>query len=355
MNNITISYAQNREDIILSGFFPEVEKGFYVDVGANHPTNDSVTKLFYARGWNGINIEPNRKLLALLEADRTRDINLGVGVAGEAGRLMFREYHNHGLSTFSHEMMSEYQHNPSAHTNEYRDYEVDLLPLAQIFTQYKVEHIHFLKIDIEGYEYEALVGNDWEKYRPEVICIESNHIVKDWHKLILGQNYSLAFFDGLNDYYLAGEAKQRATNFSYPDVMLLGPVVVPFNLYKEQKRLEGELQAARLETEELGRELERTKQELKGASGGIVHNTLALLRSFDIAIIKRLNTRTSAGPKKLDLVEGTTPITAREQYLRNYIDRPKHHLARIVRKGYSALRALGRKAKRATRSRRGVE
>jgi hypothetical protein len=41
-----ISYSQNNEDILLWRALKNVEKGFYIDVGANHPVDDSVTKLF---------------------------------------------------------------------------------------------------------------------------------------------------------------------------------------------------------------------------------------------------------------------------------------------------------------------
>ena len=34
-----------------------IPSGFYIDVGACHPVVHSVTKLFYERGWNGINID----------------------------------------------------------------------------------------------------------------------------------------------------------------------------------------------------------------------------------------------------------------------------------------------------------
>ena len=47
--------SQNREDLILEAFFIGEKKGFYVDVGAYDPDYDSVTKLFYLKGWNGIN------------------------------------------------------------------------------------------------------------------------------------------------------------------------------------------------------------------------------------------------------------------------------------------------------------
>lgn len=53
-----ISFAQNGEDIRLLRAFIEQPTGFWVDVGANHPINDSVTKLFSLRGWRGINVEP---------------------------------------------------------------------------------------------------------------------------------------------------------------------------------------------------------------------------------------------------------------------------------------------------------
>lgn len=81
------SYAQLLEDVILYCALKDVEKGFYIDVGANDPTNDSVTKFFYDRGWHGINIEPLPDRCALLAEKRPRDINLCVGLGSEHGKL----------------------------------------------------------------------------------------------------------------------------------------------------------------------------------------------------------------------------------------------------------------------------
>ena len=71
------SYSQYYEDIILFFIFYNVENGFYIDVGANDPNIISVTKAFYLRGWNGINIEPLPHKYKLLLNERKRDINLG--------------------------------------------------------------------------------------------------------------------------------------------------------------------------------------------------------------------------------------------------------------------------------------
>src|SRR5438105_2444255 len=45
-----VSFAQNHEDVLLARAFAEVGQGFYVDVGANDPSADSVTRHFYDRG-----------------------------------------------------------------------------------------------------------------------------------------------------------------------------------------------------------------------------------------------------------------------------------------------------------------
>ena len=68
------SYAQFLEDMVLYCALKDVDKGFYIDVGANDPTNLSVTKFFYDRGWHGINIEPLPDKCALLAEMRPRDI-----------------------------------------------------------------------------------------------------------------------------------------------------------------------------------------------------------------------------------------------------------------------------------------
>lgn len=289
-----VSYAQNREDILLEAFFPEVKEGFYVDVGANHPVNDSVTKRFYDKGWRGINIEPNKKLWQLLRNDRPRDINLQLGVSNKNGEFLFREYKNHGLSTFSSDMKASYEKSkqPEAGTQEFLEYKVPVTMLREIFDDHvKGRPIHFLKIDIEGYEYEALEANDWKKYRPMMICIESNHIVRDWRPLLKKHGYEKVFFDGLNDYYLAKEELRRHDLFDYPRATLVGRHVVTLGTYKQlnirdkkiaslqqvieqQKRV---LQNFRMEKNELEVRLKQRRR--------IRQQAKELLKSFDRAFI----------------------------------------------------------------------
>lgn len=209
-----IYYSQNREDLILEAFFPEVTKGFYVDVGAYDPDYDSVTRLFYKKGWHGINVEPQPDRFKKFVSLRKRDTNLNNGISDKKGSLTLRAYKNGGLSTFSNDMKKQYEKETSSDVSEFQDIKVPITTLRDVFKEHAPEVIHFLKIDIEGLEYEALSGNDWKKYRPQVLCIESNHMVKNWKQLILDEGYEFVFFDGLNDYYAAKESG-RAKTFDY--------------------------------------------------------------------------------------------------------------------------------------------
>jgi FkbM family methyltransferase len=208
--NAIITYAQYNEDLILSALLYDVDKGFYVDVGANYPVIDSVTKLFYKKGWRGINIEPIESLYNQLAKDRPKDINLHCGVGLKTGTATFREYTAMpGHSTFDVEQMEQHgQDIPST------DYKVPIRTLADIFKDQLVKHIHFLKVDVEGFEYEVVKGNDWQKHRPEVVCIEANHVSKDWRPILTSNDYKLFIFDGLNEYYVAEESWGRTQDFA---------------------------------------------------------------------------------------------------------------------------------------------
>ncbi|MCU4185058.1 FkbM family methyltransferase [Acidiferrimicrobium sp. IK] len=225
-------YAQNREDLLIKGFFPDVAAGTYVDVGANDPVIDSVTKLFYDAGWAGINIEPQAALFEALVTQRPRDVNLNIGVGAQAGALVFTEFpEGNGLSTFDRTVVHRLQnveHNHAARVSLER--EVEVRTLGAVIRDTGLRHLHVMKIDVEGFEYEVLLGMDWNGVRPELICIEANKISpeRDWRRLLSGLQYSSVFFDGINDYWLAPEAAYRQGFFNYPVAVLSdSPIYYP--------------------------------------------------------------------------------------------------------------------------------
>lgn len=231
-------YAQNKEDLLIKSFFPDVKKGFYIDVGANDPVLDSVTKLFYDEGWSGINVEPIAKHFKALQEQRKRDKNLNIGLSNEDGELTFREYvKGDGLSTLDPSMMGFYERGKHPFpTSEYKEYRIPVKTLHETIAENGDPHIHFIKIDVEGYEYEVIKGNNWQISRPELICIEANHINKDWRPILKKAGYEEVFFDGVNGYYLAKESLRRREYFNYPDAVFAGnPVYYPAYLEIESQ------------------------------------------------------------------------------------------------------------------------
>jgi FkbM family methyltransferase len=220
-----ITYAQNREDLILAGILRKVEVGFYVDLGANHPEADSVTKIFYDKGWCGINVEPQEHLIRELYTQRPRDVNIQAGVGSQPGTLVLRTYGaKYGLSTFSLELQQMYQ-SMQGYT-EYIETSVPVLTLAEILLKHRpVGDIHFLKIDVEGMELEVLQGNAWGRFRPWVICAERplNPARRDEVGAFLGASgYLHVFLDGVNDYFVPTERRDLWDGFSYAQEIILG-------------------------------------------------------------------------------------------------------------------------------------
>jgi FkbM family methyltransferase len=196
-----VSYAQNFEDVRLRRVFNDAAEGFYIDVGAWHPTNNSVTKHFYDRGWRGMNIEPTQSGFHAFCKDRPRDINLNLGVSNHEGTLIFFEEHpSLGRSTFSARKRDEARAEAGY---QFAERAVPVATLAALCERYADQPIDFLKIDVEGHEPEVLEGADLTRWRPRVLLIEGGPDA--WEKLLQSVGYLLATFDGVNEFYVRSE------------------------------------------------------------------------------------------------------------------------------------------------------
>jgi FkbM family methyltransferase len=223
-----MSYSQNQEDVLLDSALHDVPFGFYVDVGAAHPVTDSVTKYFYDLGWNGINIEPVRESFNDMVTSRPRDINLNYAIGAKNQTTKIYK----SMVPGRHSLNSDY----AAHLGKSKEEQlIEQKTLTSALDENVLPNqiIHFLKIDVEGYEKEVLDGLDLLKYRPWIIVVESLNPVtledesKYWEVALLKSNYIFAHFDGLNKYYLEREQSHRErylvrvnvllSNFSYPN------------------------------------------------------------------------------------------------------------------------------------------
>lgn len=172
-----VSYSKHGEDIsILEYFGGRRWGGCFIDVGAYHPYLYSNTYSFYKMGWRGINIEPNPDNFKLISKKRKRDMNLNMGIAKEEGMLKYYMFNYPALNTFVESVALE--HSRRSDYNIVSTLEVKTNTLVNVLDQYLPagQDIDFMNIDVEGMDYEVLMSNDWNKYRPKLICIEEREI-----------------------------------------------------------------------------------------------------------------------------------------------------------------------------------
>ncbi len=225
-----ISYAQNFEDVILARALDDVEQGFYVDVGAAHPIDDSVTHHFSQLGWSGVNIEPDPHLFKVLVGERTRDINLPIVIGnpltlGESTTL--HVVANPGLSTISATTAREHE----SAGFDVTPILVDVRPLADVLAEHVGSRdIHFIKIDVEGAELGVIETGDWSTYRPWIVVVETT--VSDMTRAgnpvhpdsctdevdgyLVSRGYTPVYFDGLNRFYVADERSHLSEQIAIP-------------------------------------------------------------------------------------------------------------------------------------------
>lgn len=262
-----ISYAQNFEDVMLWRALKHVENGFYIDVGANDPTLYSVTKAFYDRGWNGINLEPVTQFFERLQNERPRDINLQLGAGASEGSFRFFDIPDTGLAT-SDAAMAQMHREQGWNV---REIQVRVEPLSGICERHVTGDIHFLKIDVEGAEKEVLLGMDFARWRPWIVVIEATLPMsqqtahENWDSLVVDAGYEYVYFDGLNRYYVARERAELKAAFKLPP-NVFDNFVLNRDQESELRVAEAESRAQqsqrdRIEAERLRAEAERQRAE----------------------------------------------------------------------------------------------
>ena len=169
-----LCYGQYGEDLTLDGLLGGQKIGFFVDIGAHHPARFSNTLRFYKRGWRGINVDANPGSMTAFKKCRPRDINIECGVAQHAGELTYFQFNEPALNTFNKNEASSKSAYPYKIINQIL---VPVIPLAKILEENLPigQKIHFMTIDVEGEDLAVLKSNDWSRFRPSFVLVETLH------------------------------------------------------------------------------------------------------------------------------------------------------------------------------------
>ena len=167
------SFSQYDEDEFFKQFFSEQQSGRYLDIGASHPYRISNTFLLYKLGWCGITVEPIAYLASLHRQWRPRDKIMEAAIGTSSGSLNFFEMIPSVLSTLDEDTANKYINDGTAQL--LKSYKIPVVDISNLLEQaFSDGHVDLLSIDIEGLDAELLSIIDLDKYRPSLICIESN-------------------------------------------------------------------------------------------------------------------------------------------------------------------------------------
>jgi FkbM family methyltransferase len=259
------SYAQNFEDVLLWRALGNIPNGFYIDVGAQDPIIDSVSRAFYEHGWRGIHIEATPQYAQLLRENRPDETVLQVALSNQHGMITFYEIPETGISTGDKSIAQE--HIKRGFTVQ--EIIVPCMTLSEIFDQIGSRDIHWLKIDVEGFERQVLDGWGISNIRPWIVVVESTLPLstieshEKWEYILLKKQYSPVYFDGLNRYYISSEHSELKEFFNSPpnvfDGFTLNGTASTSMHHLIQKRYEDEVQKVGL----LNREIEQLRDESK--------------------------------------------------------------------------------------------
>jgi hypothetical protein len=198
-------WSQYGEDCVLSSWLPEHRDGFYVDVGAYHPTKGSNTYLLRRRGWRGVNVDLDEAKILAFRILRPGDVNV---VAAVSDRAVVRDVYTDKWYSTRATLSSEIADGGDA--GEFRRArEVTTTTLTAILdgSPFHDRPIDLLNVDVEGEDVNVLRGLDFVRYRPALILVErlstdiEEILASDLHALLAGLGYRFANWVGYTLFY----------------------------------------------------------------------------------------------------------------------------------------------------------
>ena len=163
-----ISYSFNGVDLIIDYIFKEKNNGFYLDIGAQHPISNNNTYILHKKGWDGINIDLDKKNIDLFKIARPNDFNLNYAVSNIEGESDLFFYHESSPINTLNKDVSNFQKARIKSISKIQTYTLNKILYDINFNK----QIDYMNIDVEGHEKHVLDGFNIQKFKPKVISVE---------------------------------------------------------------------------------------------------------------------------------------------------------------------------------------
>lgn len=169
-----VSHSKSGDDIQIHKLMNYKTKGTYVDIGCWKPTKHSNTYFFYLRGWKGICVDPNPELKSIFAKVRPKDTFVNAAVSNDASPETYYQLEDalSSMNTLDYSFIK--QHHLEA--NVKAEIIVPKISLEHLLDTHLENGcpLDFMDVDVEGLDIEVLKSNNWNKYRPKIVMVESD-------------------------------------------------------------------------------------------------------------------------------------------------------------------------------------
>lgn len=172
-------YSQAEEETLIRAFLRDRREGFFLDVGASHYEKDSTTYYLEQHlGWRGIAIDALEEFRADYERFRPRTRFFAFFVTNEAG--LPKDFHVYTRDTrISSGSLDQLRGLPRVKDRHIKTIKVPTMTLDRLLAAEGATKVDFVSLDIEGSEPEALQAFDIARYRPDLLCVETQTYTRD--------------------------------------------------------------------------------------------------------------------------------------------------------------------------------
>ena len=189
------SYSQDHEDLFLINYFKNKKEGFYLDLGCHHPKRFSNTYLLYKKGWKGINIDANKWAIILFKYSRPRDQNMCAVINTSYEPVCFYQFNESALNgILSPQRVSQLKEIGYKVKSKKT---IQPITIQDVIDKYNLSKkcIDFLKIDVEGLDFEIIKNISFSNLNIELLMIEkaSNQENNEIKKYLAANSYKITY------------------------------------------------------------------------------------------------------------------------------------------------------------------
>ncbi len=225
-----MTLPDGREQELVRSFFGGARSGFFVEIGANRPQQESQTWHLERLGWTGVLVEPQPHLAEELRRTRSAKVfAVACSSPQNAGRCM--PLHVAGaLSALDRDRMA-----PG--TRPERVIEVPVRTLDEVLIEARAPaEFDFLSVDVEGHELEVLSGFDLARWRPHLILLEDHVGNLKKHRFLKSAGYRLIRRFENNGWYVPREATVSLALRERWEIVRKYYIALPFRVARNASR-----------------------------------------------------------------------------------------------------------------------